>query len=227
MTQNNAATSNTVAAISAIVNVSGFDAINRHRPEMFWAKFGNVETVMAKARDLISGNASTVMEENSFPKSGYISIRHGYAHSNGWKHVGCLGQWGVTGDMFADMHCLEVMRAPDNRYFIVMQVQHDDVRSRPQYYAETSVIAEVPTCGWYAGYEADGLGRVSYDTANGIVYAESEADAIRLIYGDGGIPEDEEYRAGGYDDAPVYRDRSYGVDGPFASQHELFDAVIN
>lgn len=63
--------------------------------------------------------------------------------------------------------------------------------------------------GYFALIRSDGLGRCQIEGRP--VQAENLAQAEQLL----DPPETEEYRAGGHDDAPVYRHTDYYVDGPY------------
>ena len=72
---------------------------------------------------------------------------------------------------------------------------------------------------YFVVYDVDGIGQVSNETVVGpfASIADAEAAYPRI---------DEEYRAGGYDDAPVYRTNSYNcLSDPYVSYEDAEDSI--
>ena len=119
------------------ISVVGFNNLPHQKDfHRKWLAQGGPEGLFEEAGKLIRG------ERNS--NSSIDQPRcHGRAPQRmpGWAHVGCLGKW-HWGDVYdADSHCLEVMKDPAGKYFLVDQSEHGDFSGHS---LDSTVICEVP-----------------------------------------------------------------------------------
>ena len=119
------------------ISVVGFD--NVPHQESFhrkWLAEGGSEGLMNEARKLIRGERQN-NRYSSQPSHGRAPQR-----MPGWEHVGCLGSWMRGGAGSANCHCLEVMKDPNGKFFLVDQAEHGDFSGHT---FDSTVICEVPT----------------------------------------------------------------------------------
>ncbi len=117
------------------ISVVGFD--NAPHKEDFYRRFlaaGGPEGLFAEARKLIAKEVEN--QHRGQPTRGRAP-----QEMPGWEYVGCLGNW-KTGSVYrANEHCLEVMKDPNGRYFLVDQSEHGDYSGHSE---DSIVICEVP-----------------------------------------------------------------------------------
>ena len=122
--------------LTYIIKVAGFDGVP-HKKDFYrvWLANGGPEGLLEEARKLIRGERKS-NRYSSQPAHGRAPQR-----MPGWEHIGCLGSWRRGDVYYADSHCLEVLRDPEGRYFLVDQAEHGDYSGHSY---DSTVICEVP-----------------------------------------------------------------------------------
>ncbi len=117
------------------ISVVGFEGVP-HEKDFYrnWLAEGGAEGLFNEVRKLIGGER----------KSDRYSSQpaHGRAPQlmPGWEHVGCLGSWKRGNQSGANCHCLEVMKDPNGKFFLVDQAEHGDFSGHS---FDSTVICEV------------------------------------------------------------------------------------